>query len=294
VRPECLGGRWKFCSAGRFCYAEDVVSSFDYDKAAAHYDLHRSGGGPYMPTLVRLAQEARARQILVLGAGTGNNTQAFSAAYAGYRERADERLAPVVALERSAGMMARGREKGVDARWVRADATALPLGKGSMDFIFGVCVIHHIRDLTRLFCECYRVLRDGGVVAVVTSPHDYIKNHPMNAYFPSFARIDAARFQPISEVLDALNDAGFSNGEAYRDIAAPSPIDTGYAHRVAGKYLSTFALIPPEELEAGLKRLYNDLARNGGVLDGHIAWEPVTVAGRKTQSHPTQQLELST
>jgi hypothetical protein len=41
----------------------------DYDKIAPEYDKHRRAGGPYMPQLVQLARELRARRVLELGSG---------------------------------------------------------------------------------------------------------------------------------------------------------------------------------------------------------------------------------
>ena len=46
---------------------------FDYDAIAEVYDAHRRGRGPFLPALVRLAEESEARRVLELGCGTGNS-----------------------------------------------------------------------------------------------------------------------------------------------------------------------------------------------------------------------------
>lgn len=250
------------------CYTEKV--KVDYNKLADTYDEHRTGGGPYFDTLIGLARDCSARRVLEVGPGTGNNTIAFQKAYP----------CDIVAVELSPGMISRAREKNVNAQLINGDASHIPLADACVDFVFGICVMHHFRDLTGLFSECLRVL-DGGCAAFVTSPWDYIQNHPMNEYFPSFARVDTSRFQPVEEVIESFREAGFGKIDFKRDKAFPTPIDRAYADRVAGHYISTFDLIPDDEFEEGIKRLYEDIEAQGE-LQRTIAWEAVTVWGIKS------------
>jgi len=241
--------------------------NIDYDRIAARYDRHRGGGGPYLKRLVALAEVSRARRVLEIGPGTGNNTAAFCETYS----------CEVVGLEPSRGMLAHARSKGIPARWVRGSASAMPLASGSVDFVFSVYVLHHLTDLDVPFRECARVLKDG-YAAFVTAPTDFIDRHPMNRYFPSFARIDRARFQPVEDVVNALVRAGFAQVETERFVDTPRPIDRAYADRVANKFISTYDLIPPDEFAAGIKRLYADIEARGR-LDEPIVWESVVVWG---------------
>jgi ubiquinone/menaquinone biosynthesis C-methylase UbiE len=241
----------------------------NYDSLAARYDRHRRGGGPFMPTLTGLAGTCPGTTVLELGSGTGNNTRAFLDAYP----------CRITGVDASRAMLRVAQAKGLDARWVRAGATALPLAGQSVDFIFAVCVLHHIPDMTSLFRECGRVLRPGGIAAFVTSPHDFIERHPMNRYFPSFAAVDKARFQDVPEILRAIESTGFERSGVQHDVAPAHPIDYAYYERVAGRFISTYDLIPTEELEAGLARFEADLAQMGA-LNVSIAWECATVWGR--------------
>ena len=242
----------------------------DYDKLAPSYDNHRGGGGPYLDLLVDLARTARARRVLELGAGTGNNTVAFHEAYP----------CDLIALELSQGMIAQAARKPLPARCIRGDAAAIPLADDSVDFVFGCYFLHYIRDLRRAFAECARVLRPGAAAAFITASHDFIERHPMNRYFPSFARIDKARFQPTDALLDALRDAGFHDVAARTLIADPKPIDRVYAGRIANKFISTYTLIPDDEFKAGLARLGKDL-KPTGQLGEMITWEALAVWGRR-------------
>lgn len=240
----------------------------DYDKLAQRYDEHRRGGGPYLARLLELAAACRAKCVLELGAGTGNNTQAFL----------DEYPCCMLALERSAGMLAQGHAKGLRAQWLHASADAIPLADGCAPFVFGVYILHHLSDLVRVFRECARVI-GCGYAAFVTASTPFIERHPMNRYFPSFARVDKARFQSIDTVGDALRQSGFAEVATDHFVDAPRPIDRAYVERVAGKFISTYDLLPEGEFEAGLERLRADIAATGR-LDTAMVWESSLVWGR--------------
>ena len=86
---------------------------------------------------------------------------------------------------------------------VRGDLHALPLPDGWADAVFSCAAIHHGSDLDRLFAECARVLRAGGVLAFVSEPSKKasIEGHRpqnvetevgINENFFSLAEYDAA------------------------------------------------------------------------------------------------------
>ncbi len=240
----------------------------DYDKLADTYDNHRGAGGPYLAVLLRLAEACRATRVLELGAGTGNNTGPFLRAYP----------SNLVALEPSQGMLAKARAKGFPAQWIRGSATRIPLADDSVDYVFGCYFLHYMPDLEVLFAECARVL-DGGIAAFVTAPTDFIDTHPMNAYFPSFAAVDRARFQTADAIETAFNAVGFRDIALETVSAKPAPVDQDYVERVANQFISTYTLIPEDEFTQGLKRLRADVDR-AGQLDTPIIWRALTVSAR--------------
>jgi ubiquinone/menaquinone biosynthesis C-methylase UbiE len=218
-----------------------------------------------MVRLAGLARRYHARRVLELGAGTGNNTAAF----------AEWHSCELTALDLSAEMLARARAKSIPAQWVRGAAERIPIRTASQHYIFSVYMLHYVRDYAALFSECRRVLAHGGL-AFVTASHGYIERHPMNVYFPSFARIDKARFPEIDTLLLALKGAGFMAPRTETFVDGPRAIDHAYLRRVEGKFISTFSLLPPDEYEAGLERLRRDIAERGR-LDAELAWESVVV-----------------
>ncbi len=239
----------------------------DYDQIAETYDNYRGGGGPYLETLVRLAESCCAHRVLEIGCGTGNNTAAFGEACS----------CALIALEPSWGMLGKAVAKGVPAHWVLGSAYDIPLRDGSVEFIFGCYVLHHLGNLEEAFRECARVLQHG-YAAFVTASINFIERHPMNRYFPSFAEIDKARFQSEEAIRAALEKAGFAGVDMQPMVAEPRPIDRYYVERVANKFISTYSLIPEDEFEAGLARLRADI-EPAGRLDVDIVWEALTIWG---------------
>jgi SAM-dependent methyltransferase len=73
---------------------------------------------------------------------------------------------PVVGVDFSAGMLAQARCAHPDARWVRADARALPFA-GAVDLAVSFGALGHFRPAERpaLFAGVYRALRPGGIFA---------------------------------------------------------------------------------------------------------------------------------
>lgn len=104
-------------------------------------------------------------RIVDLGAGTGTGTVALAEGFDG---------AEVIAVDRSAGMLARIRaradEHGVGnrVRTVHADLdVAWPACARSADLVWAASALHELADPGRVFAEAFAAIRPGGLLAVV-------------------------------------------------------------------------------------------------------------------------------
>ncbi|WP_235949473.1 class I SAM-dependent methyltransferase [Candidatus Frankia alpina] len=132
-----------------------MSDSVSFDRIAHRYDATR--GGEERGRLVAEAVGPRlpGERLLEIGVGTGLISRAFA-----------ERGRSVVGVDLSAAMLAHAHER-LPGRIVRADAAALPLRTGAVDACLAVHVLHLVGDPDRVLAEVARVLRPGGLLAVV-------------------------------------------------------------------------------------------------------------------------------
>jgi ubiquinone/menaquinone biosynthesis C-methylase UbiE len=133
---------------------EDVARA--YDRWSASYDADRNLTRDLDAEVVRRAPlGVDGAEVLELGCGTGKNTVWLA-----------ERARSVVAMDFSAGMLARARERlpgNSHVRLVEHDITVhWPLADGCIDVVVGNLVLEHVADLDPLYLEAARVLRPGG------------------------------------------------------------------------------------------------------------------------------------
>ena len=126
-----------------------------YDRWSANYDTDVNATRDLDAGVLRRAPlRLHGRHVLELGCGTGKNT-AWLATVA----------ANVTALDFSAGMLARARERitAYNVDFIAHDLRKTwPVRRETVDVVAGNLVLEHIQDLTTIFKEAARVLTSGG------------------------------------------------------------------------------------------------------------------------------------
>jgi ubiquinone/menaquinone biosynthesis C-methylase UbiE len=136
--------------------ADDVASA--YDVWAESYDTMANATRDLDARMLRELLNARGRDVVEVGCGTGKNTVWLA-----------EQARSVVALDFSAGMLAKARERvtAANVRFVQQDLrTTWPLADASADVVTFDLVLEHVERLAPVLGEAARVLRPGGVVYV--------------------------------------------------------------------------------------------------------------------------------
>ncbi len=167
----------------------------DYSQVAERYDGSRRAEPAIIAALRDGLSELRASTVLEIGAGTGNYTAELLSH--GFK---------VVAVERSAEMLQRGRFK-VSARWIAGDALRLPLKDASVDAAVGVNVLHHLSDLGAALVELRRVVKRGAVVQAVV--RENLETLWYRHYFPEMDEILLPLHPPLGAAICAILRAGF-------------------------------------------------------------------------------------
>jgi len=112
-------------------------------------------------------------------------------------------------VEPSAGMTVRARETGIIV--IRGVAENLPLRDRCFDFVLMVTTICFVDDLRKSFREASRVLRSHGYIIIGFIDSDsvlgkkYLKRKSESKFY------SAARFYSTAEVINLLEESGFSD-----------------------------------------------------------------------------------
>ena len=186
--------------------SEVLPTLVGYDLWAAIYD---SDANPLPalegPLVEQLLGEVRGLSVLDLGCGTARHTIRMAA-----------KGAQVSAIDFSAGMMARAREKVVEGDvnfYVHDLAEPLPFGAETFDRVLCALVVDHIENLEALFVEMHRVCRRSGQV-VISGVHPAMMLRGVQARFRDPANDreirPASHLHELSDYVMAAVRAGFA------------------------------------------------------------------------------------
>ena len=201
--------------------------------------------------------DLQGRRTLDVGCGTG----AFAAALA-------ERGGKVWGIDASPEMLAEAQAKETAARFKQASAEALPFKDGWFERVVMRLSLHHL-DRSRALAEAGRVLVPGGRLVVGTfDPHQFA-DYWLTRFFPSIARIDAARFPDRPTLERELVKAGFASPTTHRLTQEAVLSRADALERIRCRYISTLRLMDEAEFDRGLASAEADLPPE---VDYRIEW----------------------
>ena len=219
------------------CNQRTFMSDFEnYHETSQHYDLTRVPVGLEIiaKALGRSPTPLANQTLLDAGCGTG----AYAAAFV-------SRVKGIVAIDLNPKMLAaaksrfNGAKSPTPVRFCRAAIDTLPLAGAAVDAIMLNQVLHHLGDSAqtgwaryrKVFAECARILRPGGILIVNSCSHKQLERGFWSYSFIPEAVEMVKRFLPTEAVFEeALCDSGFTNidrevpysdvlqGERYFDI----------------------------------------------------------------------------
>jgi SAM-dependent methyltransferase len=203
--------------------------------------------------------DLRGRRVLDVGCGTGRLAALL----------AERELARVWGVDPTPAMLEQARARvpsGVGLREGRAEE--LPFRDGWFERATMWLVVHLV-DRPLAFAEARRVLAPGGRLAVVTFDASHFDRYWLNSFFPSLEAIDRARFPARGELDAELGAAGFGRVRSVRVDQEWSLTREEALERIAEGHISTFDLLPSDELASGRERAPRELPER---VDAPLRW----------------------
>jgi ubiquinone/menaquinone biosynthesis C-methylase UbiE len=238
------------------------MPSINYDQISKIYDHVRKADIDLINAFLNHLQLDETCRVLDIGCGTGNYTGMLQNVTA----------AELFGVDPSQGMLDKARQKHPQITFRQAEAALLPFASDFFVFIYMTDVIHHIPDIDALFSEIQRVLKPGGSACIVTQSHRQIAARPIAQFFPGTVAADQRRYQKISTIIQAGEQAGLSHtGTEVLGQGDTIELGQAYLELVRNKGYSMLHLISEEEFTQGLKILEHHL--QAGPLQAQAAGE---------------------
>lgn len=152
------------------------------------------------------------RRILDLGCGPGSDLPTLGERYPGIpRSAIDAAPAMLVEARGERGLLKRLMRLGkpADPDFVCADASALPLARGSISLAWSNLMLNWLHDPLPALKEMHRVLEVGGLLMFSTLGPDTLKE--LRGALPPSRHEHVHRFIDMHDLGDALVGAGFSD-----------------------------------------------------------------------------------
>jgi ubiquinone/menaquinone biosynthesis C-methylase UbiE len=187
------------------------------------------------------------QRVLDVGCGTGRLAAALS-------ERSS-----VWGIDASPEMLAVARRRvPPNVRLKLARAESPPFKEAWFDRVVYWLVVH-LLDRPAAFRAAHRLLAPGGRACIVSFDSTYFADYWLNQYFPRFEAIDRERFPTADGLESELREAGFGQVRLLRHHQRDRIDRKTALAKVAGRHISTFDLLEPEEYEEGRARVEREL-----------------------------------
>ncbi|QWT19779.1 malonyl-ACP O-methyltransferase BioC [Bacillus sp. NP157] len=193
----------------------------NFGRAAGTYEKHDALQREVQATLVdRLDAFPQAPELILdVGAGTGRGSAALKKKYP---------KAQVVAVDLALPMLRQAKQH---AGWlkpfgrVQADAYTLPVPDNSVDILFSNLCFQWCEDLPRLFAECARVLKPGGLLTFSSFGPDTLVEL-RTAWATADEHAHVARFLDMHDIGDAMLAQGLKDPVLFAErytLTYPTP-----------------------------------------------------------------------
>jgi len=222
----------------------------NYDHIATEYNQRYPSQQPTQRglALLGLAKQVKAVNILEVGSGTGF-----------WLNLLHQDIDGLYGLDYSAGMITQARNQPAPLKLARGIAIQLPYRANSFEMVYCVDAIHHFIDHHAFITEAFRVLKPGGVLAIIGfDPHEETTNWYIYDYFENTFDNDIRRYPSGGSVLHWMRMDGFKNISsqvAERIMNVHVGLSVFRDPYLKQNATSQLALLSTEMYEAGIQKI---------------------------------------
>jgi SAM-dependent methyltransferase len=214
--------------------SDDVAAGAIFETGIKAYGWGINLGGALLNHFRQQWPEAQPARILDMGCTIGSSTLPWAEAFPDAEVHAIDTAAPILRYAH-----ARARSMGVGVNFSQQNAERTDFEDGSFDLVTSHIVLHETskKALPRIFAECRRLLRPGGLMLHFEVPRG---NTPMEQFMHDWESYNNnesfARFITDIDLCDVAVDAGWSSDEVEMAIVNPN-IGFGKKNYVRGEVL---------------------------------------------------------
>lgn len=242
------------------------MSNAIYNTIGKGYNNTRRADPYIAGRMLALLQPSPNGQYLDVGCGTANYTHYMAQSGLIF-----------YGIDPSDTMLEIARNKEIGGTFIKASADSIPFEDAFFDGATAMLTLHHWPEKLKGIQEVYRVLKPGCKIVFFSFTEAQMEGYWLAHYFPEMVRRSGELIPTETEMIDLLNEAGFSSVQTEKYFVQPDLQDHFlYAHKYrpeqyldedVRKGTSGFVLCcTPQEIERGIKALKND------IQSGHIQY----------------------
>ncbi len=141
---------------------------------------------------------------------------------------------------------------------VNGQTETLPFQSASFDRAISTMAVH-LFDRQKAFPEIFRILKPGGKFIMTSVDTEKVEEVWLQAYFPSYGRVEKLRLPPLTALKEELFASGFTEISFMTYVLSNTLTKEAALDKIRRRAYSSFNLLSEDEYLAGLEAAEQDM-----------------------------------